>query len=100
MVTGHHNPFSLIIFPTLSAIITIYAAAAYLRMLQKGSTNSPPAIIIDDAGLWSWRDGLMPWSEIQPIKWKAAGGKRDVRYFRCLETSALFLPPLGANDGW
>jgi hypothetical protein len=80
MATGRHNlPLLTIlgIFLTLSASITIYAAAAYLRLLRKGSKNTPPLIIIDDAGLWNWRDGLMPWSEIQAIEWKEACGRED-----------------------
>jgi hypothetical protein len=73
-VTPRLDLLSMIFYFTLSAIITTYAAAACLRM-RKGSTNTPPAIIIDDASLWSWRDGLMPWSEIQAIQWQAAAGK-------------------------
>jgi hypothetical protein len=77
LITTYRHNFSFLtifgIFFTISASITIYAAATYLRLRQKGSKDTPPLVIIDDAGIWSWRDGRMPWSEIQDIEWTVHG---------------------------
>lgn len=78
LFAARHNLLYLAIvgiFTAISAGITIYAGAAFLWLLRKGSKDTPPLIIIDDAGLWSWSAGLMPWSEIQAIEWKEGWGR-------------------------
>jgi hypothetical protein len=58
-------------------------------------------IIIDDDGLWSWRYGLMPWSEIQAIEWKERRGRigADIVVVRGQERYMLSRCGLWLMDG-
>jgi hypothetical protein len=57
------------------AFVTIFVTAFPFWMRKSSKTR--PLIIIDDDGLWSWRYGLMPWSEIETIGWKERRGRID-----------------------
>jgi hypothetical protein len=57
------------------AVGTIFVTAFPFWMRKRSKTR--PLMIIDDDGLWSWRYGLMPWSEIQAIEWKERRGRID-----------------------
>jgi hypothetical protein len=57
------------------AFVTIFVTAFPFWMRKRSKTR--PLMIIDGDGLWSWRYGLMPWSEIQAIEWKERRGRID-----------------------